>query len=153
MTIIHRSKTRSISLWLVLLSASIGIAGCDSGKKNQAQTNLQTQPLLSKQLEAPSSSYLLAATDNNRPTAQQWLAIGNNNFQAKKYARALRAANEALNINSQMIEARQLAMLSAVKVTESNIGSYNDNALMNSNDKARLKNTFANMTTLVNTSN
>lgn len=51
----------------------------------------------------------------------------------------------------QLVGARQLAMLSAVKVTESNIDAYSDNAVMNDNDKARFKDTLTNITTLVST--
>ncbi|WP_250162237.1 hypothetical protein [Psychrobacter sp. WY6] len=65
----------------------------------------------------------------------------------------MRAANEALSVDNERLDARQLAMLSAVKVMESNIDAYHDNSLMNSSDKATLNETLTNITTLVNASN
>ena len=81
------------------------------------------------------------------------MTIAKNNYETKRYARALRAANEALSIDNERLDARQLAMLSAVKVMESNIDAYHDNTLMNSGDKAALNKTLTNITTLVNASN
>ena len=81
------------------------------------------------------------------------MTIAKNNYEKKRYARALRAANEALSVDNERLDARQLAMLSAVKVMESNIDAYHDNSLMNSGDKATLNETLTNITNLVNASN
>ncbi len=81
------------------------------------------------------------------------MAMAKKNYEAKHYARALRAANEALSMDDQNIEARQIAMLSAVKVMENNIDVYHDKALMSDGDKETFKKTLTNITTLTNTSN
>lgn len=142
-----------IGLLSVVFGACILATGCGSGSKKKIQ---QSQPVvLASQLDSPSSTYLSGAIkldSNSKVTAEQWMTIANSNYKSKKYARALRAATEALSINDKLVDARQLAMLSAVKVTESNIDSYHDNAMMNNDDKAELKTTLADITTLINTS-
>ena len=103
-----------------------------------------------KQLSEPSLAYL---SNGNKLSSEAWMTIAKNNYEKKRYARALRAANEALSVDNERLDARQLAMLSAVKVMESNIDAYHDNSLMNSGDKATLNETLTNITTLVNASN
>lgn len=149
---IYRTKLATAGLLSVLLSASLLTAGCGTTSKKNVQTTV-SKPIV-KQLDEPSLSYFSDAIkidDGRAVTAQQWMTIAQSNYQSKKYARSLRAATEALSIDSQLVVARQLAMLSALKVTESNIDAYGDNAVMNDNDKARFKDTLTNMTTLVST--
>ena len=80
------------------------------------------------------------------------MLIAQSNYQAQKYARSLRAATKALEFDAQSLEARQLAMLSAVKITETNIDSYQDDVTLSSSNKSELKTTLENLTTLLNTS-
>nr|WP_317200875.1 hypothetical protein [uncultured Psychrobacter sp.] len=148
------SHTRSL-LFVTLLSCLL-MTGCSSfGKNKETQSTNRVKPTII-QLASPSLAYLsdpAVKINNSRGmTAKRWLAIANNNYQAKRYARALRAATEALNIDESSNEARELAMLSAIKVTESNIGTYRDNALMTDKDRATFKSTLTRVTTLVNTS-
>lgn len=145
-------KPTYIGLLSVVFGACILATGCGIGSKKKSQ---QTQPLVLSQLDSPSLTYLSGAIkldSNSEVTAEQWMTIANSNYKSKKYARALRAATEALSLDEQLVDARQLAMLSGVKVTENNIDSYHDNAMMNNNDKAELKTTLADITTLINTS-
>lgn len=143
----------SKSLVFVLLSTSFLIAGCGGKKaKSESKSIVHPQRVVVTQLAEPSSAYLSdsAANINDRSmSAEGWMQIAQTNFQAKRYARSLRAATEALNIE-ESVEARELAMLSAVKVTESNIDAYRDNTLMSDYDKTQLKTTLADITTLIN---
>ncbi|MGP9513978.1 hypothetical protein ACT3RN_15545 [Psychrobacter sp. AOP5-GZ1-6] len=81
------------------------------------------------------------------------MAIAKTNYDSKKYARALRAANNAIAIDNQSLEARDIAMLSTIKITESNISAYHNDTLMSSDDKDRVKDRLTNITTLVQASN
>lgn len=109
-------------------------------------------PSVPSELSSPSMTYLTQSlsTNKNAISEQQWLELAQANYKNKKYARALRAANEVLRLNENSIEAREIAMLSTVKVTESNISSYHDNALMNENDKSDFKSTLTELTTIIN---
>lgn len=150
---IYRIKLTGLNLLSIVLSTSVLITGCSVGAKESTQ-NIVSQPIV-KQLSGPSLVYLADATTANnssKSNPEAWMTIAKSNYELKNYSRALRAANEALSIDSQIIDARQIAMLSAVKVMQSNIDAYHDNALMNSHDKARFKETLTSMTTLVNTS-
>lgn len=147
------TKLTGVGLLSVIFSASVLLTACGGATKN-AQILSASQPTVAKQLDEPSFSYLSDAVkvnDGREITAQQWMTIAQRNYQSKKYARSLRAATEALSLDDQLIEARQLAMLSAVKVTESTIDAYSDSAVMNDSEKARFKGTLTNITTLVNT--
>ena len=136
---------------LLVLSMSLLVVGCGGGVKKKPQ---QTAVPMIEQLEDPSLYYLLAPTNDSvgNMTVAQWTDIAKINYESMKYGRALRAATEALKIDDDAVEARQLAMLAAVKITESNVGSFHDNALMNSDDKAILKTTLTNITTSIGAS-
>lgn len=145
---IYRTKLATAGLLSVLLSASLLTVGCGTTAQKNVQTTV-SKPIV-KQLSEPSLAYL---SNGNQFSSEAWMTIAKNNYEAKRYARALRAANEALSVDNERLDARQLAMLSAVKVMESNIDAYHDNSLMNSGDKATLNKTLTNITTLVNASN
>lgn len=145
MNYINRIKLTNVGLLSVILSASMLATGC--GKKSAQNTVVQVKPL-----SAPSLVYLSDEIEVDTATPEAWMAIAKSNYNSKRYARALRAANEALSIDNQLVEARQLAMLSAVKVTQSNINAYHDDALMSDSDKTEFKNTLTRVTTLVNSS-
>lgn len=145
---IYRTKLATAGLLSVLLSASLLTAGCGTTAQKNVQTRV-SKPIV-KQLSEPSLAYL---SNGNQLSSEAWMTIAKNNYEKKRYARALRSANEALSVDSERLDARQLAMLSAVKVMESNIDAYHDNSLMNSGDKATLNETLTNITTLVNASN
>ncbi|MFT5120383.1 MAG: hypothetical protein ACI8R1_001543 [Psychrobacter glaciei] len=154
MNSIDCTKLKGVGLLSVIFSASVLLTACGGAAKKNTQPLTVSKPTVAKQLDKPSLSYLsdaMKVDDGRAVTAQQWLTIAQSNYQSKKYARSLRAATEALSLDDQLVRARQLAMLSAVKVTESNIDAYSDNAVMNDNDKARFKDTLTNMTTLVST--
>lgn len=141
----------------IIFSACLLVTGCGGfGKNKNTEPVKLIQPTVINQLASPSLTYLsdpAIEIDNNRTmTADRWMSIAQSNYQAKKYARALRAATEALNLDEQLMEARELALLSAVKVTETNISAYHDNVLMSDYDKAELKVTLADITSLINTS-
>lgn len=160
MNYIGRIKPNTLGLSAVALSSFLLMTGCGVGARNKVDhksstTVVTNQATSTSQLSGPSFVYLFdtAKADINRlHSAEDWLILAKSNYESRRYARALRAANEALGLNNQLIEARQIAMLSAVKITQSNIGSYHDNTAMSSNDKARFKDTLTNMTTLVNVS-
>ncbi|WP_040642622.1 hypothetical protein [Psychrobacter aquaticus] len=146
---IYRTKLKTVGLLTVVLNVASLITGCSTtAEGNKPNTISQTTV---KQLSEPSLTYLSGAANQRSPAT--WMTIAEDNYKAKRYARALRAANEALSMDNQMVEARQIAMLSAVKVMESNIDAYHDNALMNDSDKATFKETLTNITTSINTSN
>lgn len=150
---IYRTKLAPIKLVTagllsILLSASLLTAGCGTTAKKSVQT-MVSKPIV-KQLSEPSLTYL---SSGNQLSSEAWMTIAKNNYETKRYARALRAANEALSIDNESVDARQIAMLSAVKVMESNIDAYHDNTLMNSDDKATFNETLTNITTVLNTSN
>ncbi|WP_299189498.1 hypothetical protein [uncultured Psychrobacter sp.] len=149
---IHRIELTSSKLLSIVMSVSVVLAGCSADVKS-SKHNI-SQPTI-KQLSSSSLVYLTDATeakDINESSIETWMAIAKSNYESKNYSRALRAANEALSIDNQIVEARQIAMLSSVKVMQSNIDAYHDNALMNSHDKATFKETLTSMTTLINTS-
>lgn len=145
------TKLVTAGLLSVLLSASLLTAGCGTATKNTQQPSV-SKPVI-KQLSEPSLAYLSSSAETNQRSSEAWMIIAKKNYAEKRYARALRAANEALSIDNKKVEARQIAMLSAVKVMENNIDAYHDDALMNSGDKATFKETLTNITTLINTSN
>lgn len=151
---IYASKLSTISLLSIVFSTGVLITGCSIGAKKTSQPST-SQPLIAKKLQPPSWSYLpdvIAVGDESQLTAAQWMLIAQKNYQAQKYARSLRAASKALEFDAQSVEARQLAMLSAVKITETNIDSYQDDVTLSSSDKRDLKTTLENLTTLLNTS-
>lgn len=153
MNLNRQSKSVKSNLILVTLSACLLATGCGGTKKKVNPVGSAT-PVLSQQLASPSLSYMSADLEkagDKDISAEQWLKIAQDNYDAKKYARALRAATEALNMDDESIEARELAMLSAVRVTQSNIDAYSDNALMSDYDRTELRNTFADVTSLINT--
>lgn len=160
MNYIGRIKPNTLGLSAVALSSFLLLTGCGMGAKKNVDNVSSTTVIANKatpisQLSAPSFVYLLDTTKahiNRQLSAEDWLIMAKSNYESKRYARALRASNEALGLNDQLIEARQIAMLSAVKITQSNIGSYHDNNVMSSSDKARFKDTLTKMTTLVNAS-
>lgn len=136
---IYRTNLTTVGLLSAILSVSMMMTGCNTtGKKNSTSV---------KPLSEPSLVYL---DDGNTPQRDfdGWMAIAETDYDAKKYARALRAANKALAIDNQAVAARQIAMLSSVKVMESNIKTYHDSASMDSADKATLKATLTNINTL-----
>ncbi len=151
---IYATKLSTISLLSIVLSTGVLITGCSIGAKKTSQPST-SQPLIAKKLQSPSWSYfpeVIAVGDESQLTAAQWMIIAQKNYQAQKYARSLRAASKALEFDAQSVEARQLAMLSAVKITETNIDSYQDDVTLSSSDKRDLKTTLENLTTLLNTS-
>ena len=133
-------------LLTAVLTTVLLITGCSTTSKSSTP-NVSSQTV-TKSLTKPSISYLSEATEASQRSADVWIAIAKKNYEAKHYARALRAANEALNIDKQKVEARQIAMLSAVKVMESNIDAYHNDVSMNKNEKATLKETLTNITSL-----
>lgn len=145
---IYRTKLATAGLLSILFSTSLLTAGCGTAAKKNVQTTV-SKPIV-QQLSEPPLAYL---SSGNQLSSGAWMTIAKNNYETKRYARALRAANEVLSIDNERLDARQLAMLSAVKVMESNIDAYHDNTLMNSGDKAALNKTLTNITTLVNASN
>lgn len=149
------SRSNSIKFNLVLVAFSVGLLATGCGAKKQVKPEVIATPIvLSQQLASPSLSYFssdMIKTDSSTATFEQWMVIADNNYTSKRYARALRAATEALNIDNESLEARELAMLSAVRVTQSNIDSYNDNNLMSDYDRTELRSTFADITSLINT--
>ncbi len=160
MNYINYVKLRTISSLVIILSTSSFLIACGSAAKKDAKPVLSksvvTNTVITKsQLDEPSFAYLVDSTKvgNTRLlSSEAWLTIAKDNFQSKHYARALRAANEALSVDNKLVAARQLAMLSAVKVTENSIDSYHDNTLMSNSDKDRFKSSLTSMTTLVNAS-
>ncbi|MBE0444798.1 hypothetical protein [Psychrobacter sp. FME5] len=148
---IYRTKLATAGLLSVLLGASLLTTGCGKTGKKSVQTTVST-PIV-KQLSEPSLAYLSDTTVADQRSSEAWMVIANKNYEEKRYARALRAANEALSIDNEKVDARQIAMLSAVKVMGSNIDAYSDDAMMNSGDKATFNETLTNITTLINASN
>lgn len=154
MNLNSQSKPNKVGLLIVTLSACLLATGCGGKKKRAEPAVLATPVVLSQQLASPSLSYLstdLLETGSSIVTFEQWMVIANNNYKSKNYARALRAATEAFNLNNESIEARELAMLSALRVTQNNIDDYRNNALMNDSDRTELRDTFADITSLINT--
>lgn len=148
---IYRTNLTMAGLLTVVLSTSLLVSGCNTtGKAGKQNTRSQAT---AKQLSEPSFAYMAGATQSKQRNVEDWMTIAKKNYEAKHYARALRASNEALSIDDQNIEARQIAMLSAVKVMENNIDVYHDKALMSDGDKETFKKTLTNITTLTNTSN
>ncbi len=148
-----QSKSIKPNLLLVAFSAVLLATGCGA-KKQVEPVAIATPIVLSQQLASPSLSYFssdMIKTGSSTVTFEQWMVIADSNYTSKKYARSLRAATEALNIDNESIEARELAMLSAVRVTQSNIDAYNDNDLMSDYDRTELRGTFADITSLINT--
>lgn len=151
---IYRTNFKSAGLLTAVLSTALLTIGCSTTTK-ESPPQPTSQPVV-KPLSKPSLTYMSSANEigaTNARNPEAWITVAKKDYEAKRYARALRAANEALSINGQMIEARQIAMLSVVKVMENNIEAYHDDALMNSADKATFKETLTNITTLTSTSN
>lgn len=144
---------------LVALVCSAGLltTGCATGKKNSKVaapvTSVYSAPT---ELNEPSVSYLIsesaASASSQSWTAKQWIELAETHYKSQHYARALRAAIAAIDLDNDALPARQIAMLAAVKMTEDNIGTYHDNELMNEEDKAEFKASLVNITTLVNAS-
>ena len=132
----------------MLLAVSVLITGCGFGIKGFQSSKKSTYVI---NFDAPSPTYVTGITAISRQlSAEDWLTIAKENYQEKKYARSLRAATEAFNRDDQLLAARELAMLSAIKVTQSNIDSYHDNTLMNATEKSEFKEILTRMTTLMN---
>lgn len=151
---IYRINLAPSGLLIVMLSTALLIAGCSTTTKKNKH-NLPTQATV-KQLSEPSIAYLSDANEAGSTyprNLEAWLTIAQKNYDSKHYARALRAANEALSIDSERVDARQIAMLSAVKIMENNISAYHHDISMDDNDRAGFKETLTNITTLINTSN
>lgn len=151
---IYRTNLTTVGLLAVVLNTALLTTGCSTTAKEKPQ-NTRSQPTI-KQLSAPPLTYLSGYTEtsqNNQRNVEAWMTMAKKNYEAKRYARALRAANEALSMDNQMVEARQIAMLSAVKVMESNIDAYHSNVSMDKAEKATFKDTLTNITTLISTSN
>lgn len=119
------------------------ITGCNTTAKEEKSATV-------KALSQPSLVYL---ADANPGDFEAWMTVAKSNYDSKNYARALRAANEALKFDKQAVGARQIAMLSSIKLTENNISAYHNDSLMDSSDKAMLKNKLTNITTLIQNSN
>lgn len=140
----YRTNLTTMGLLSLVVSASVLITGCNTtGKKNSTSV---------KALSAPSLVYL-SGSNTAQHDFSEWMAIAKTNYDSKKYARALRAANNAIAIDNQSLEARDIAMLSTIKITESNISAYHNDTLMSSDDKDRVKDRLTNITTLVQASN
>ncbi|MBF0658430.1 tetratricopeptide repeat protein [Psychrobacter sp. NG25] len=143
---IYRTNLTKMGLLSVVVSASVLITGCNTtGEKKSASASV-------KALSAPSLVYLSGPNTVQRDF-EAWMTIAKTNYDSKEYARALRAANEALAIDNQAVEARQIAMLSSIKVTEGNISAYHNDALMDSDDKDLLKDKLTNITTMIQSTN
>lgn len=140
---IYRTNLKTMGLLSIVLSASMVITGCNTTAKEEKVATV-------KALSQPSLVYL---ADTNPSDFEAWMTVAKSNYDSKNYARALRAANEALKFDRQAVEARQIAMLSSIKLTENNISAYHNDSLMDSSDKAVLKNKLTNITTLIQTSN
>lgn len=143
---IFRTNFKTASLLTAVLTTSLLITGCSTASKSSEQ-NVSSQTT-TKSLTKPSITYLSNVTETSQRSADAWMTIAKKNYEAKRYARALRAANEALSIDNQRVEARQMAMLSVVKVMESNIDVYHDDLSMTKNEKATFKEALTNITTL-----
>lgn len=153
MKLIYRTNLKAASLLTVMLSTTLLTIGCGTTTKED-NSRPSSQPVL-KQFSEPSLAYMSTAHETvytDPHDAEAWTAIAQKNYEAKHYARALRSANEALKRDSQMVDARQIAMLSTVKVMEGNIAAYHDNVALN-DDKATFKETLTNITTLISASN
>ncbi|WP_201552000.1 tetratricopeptide repeat protein [Psychrobacter fjordensis] len=140
---IYRTNLKTMGLLSIVLSASMVITGCNTTAKEEKSATV-------KALSQPSLVYL---ADANPSDFEAWMTVAKSNYDSKNYARALRAANEALKFDKQAVEARQIAMLSSIKLTENNISAYHNDSLMDSSDKAMVKNKLTNITTLIQTSN
>lgn len=154
MSHIYRINLAKAGLLIAILNTALLVTACSTTTKERKQ-NTRSQ-LMAQQLSEPSIVYLSNAneTENTNPhNLEMWITIAQKNYDSKRYARALRAANEALSIDNGRVDARQIAMLSAVKVMENNINAYHNDVLMDNNDKATFKETLTSITTLVNTSN
>ncbi|SJN35369.1 hypothetical protein [Psychrobacter sp. JB385] len=150
----YRNNFKAANLLLLILSPALLAIGCSTTTTENKPRQL-SQPVI-EQLSEPSLIYMFDTneTDSTSPrNIETWVAIAKKNYEAKHYARALRAAEEALNINNQMVEARQIAMLSAVKMMESSVDAYHNDDVMEDRDKSTFKKTLTNITTLVNASN
>lgn len=154
MNSIYRNNFKAANLLLLMFSTALLAIGCSTTTTENKPRQL-SQPVV-EQLSEPSLVYMFDndEMDGTSPrNIERWVAIAKKNYEAKYYARALRAAEEALDINNQVVEARQIAMLSAVKMMESNVDAYHNNAVMEDRDKSTFKETLTNITTLVNVSN
>lgn len=154
MNSIYRNKFKAVNLLLVMFSPALLAIGCSTTTTENKPRPL-SQPVV-EQLSEPSLVYMFNTNEidsANSRNAETWVAIAKKNYEEKDYGRALRAAETALNTNNQMVEARQIAMLSAVKMMESSVDAYHDDAVMKGADKSAFKETLTNITTLVNASN
>ncbi|MGP5374173.1 hypothetical protein ACTXLO_13835 [Psychrobacter alimentarius] len=154
MNSIYRNNFKAANLLLLMFSTALLAIGCSTTTTENKPRQL-SQPVV-EQLSEPSLVYMFDNDEmdgTNPRNIERWVAIAKKNYEAKHYARALRAAEEALDINNQVVEARQIAMLSAVKMMESNVDAYHNNAVMEDRDKSTFKETLTNITTLVNVSN
>jgi len=154
MNSIYRNNFKAANLLLFMFSTALLAIGCSTTTTENKPRQL-SQPVV-EQLSEPSLVYMFDNDEmdgTNPRNIETWVAIAKKDYEEKHYARALRAAEEALGINNQVVEARQIAMLSAVKMMESNVDAYHNNAVMEDRDKSTFKETLTNITTLVNVSN
>lgn len=150
----YRNNFKAVNLLLLIFSTALLAIGCSTTTTENKPRQL-SQPVV-EQLSELSLVYMFDNDEmdgTNPRNIETWVAIAKKDYEEKHYARALRAAEEALGINNQVVEARQIAMLSAVKMMESNVDAYHNNAVMEDRDKSTFKETLTNITTLVNVSN
>lgn len=161
-TLINRSISPSFlpsSLLIVTCSACLLLTGCQSGPKAETSV-LAIEPLPQyvspAELSAPSVGGLLlgeAVVDEKSDdwSAEQWVDIATSLYQEQHYARALRAANIALDIDEALLPARQIALLATIKIMQNNSHAFQKNKAMSDDDKADLKESLTVMTSLINT--
>lgn len=135
--------------WLCIgLTTSVLLAGCTSSmKKDTSYAPSAARSVLT----SPSLAYLTNEKDSEKVTAAQWQFMAKKYYQSKSYARALRAANQALGKNNQLVTAREIAMMSALKLSKNNVSVYHNNEVMAEPEKAKIKETLNDVITLVNT--
>lgn len=129
---------------LTFLSSVVVLTGC---KSNPKQASVVVVP----DFPEPSLRYMAQDTDPNDIKAEQWLSIAQTEFAEKHYARALRAANEALRTQGDLKEARKIAMLSTIKITQDYSKAYHDADVMSVEGSENFREDLARVTTLINT--
>lgn len=128
---------------LTLLSSVVVLTGCKSNPKHASV-------VVVPDFAEPSLRYMAQDTDPNDISAEQWVTIAQAAFAEKQYARALRAANEALRTQGDIKEARKIAMLSTIKITQDYSKDYHDAAVMSVEGSDDFKEDLTRVTTLIN---
>lgn len=136
----------------LMLAAMVSLVGC--GKYGATSTDNTTEIVEPAQVElaAPSISYLdveMTVDSSGLITAEQWLQAAQIFYKDKKYSKALRAAEESLAIKDSK-QAYEIALLSAINITQSNMDMYNKPDVLSDSDKQVIKNRLTKVTTAIN---